>query len=76
MAIGALFGLATSRSAWRAAVGGADAAAWTPWTGDIWSAHNSQHLFDPYSFTHVEHGLIFYAHAQAAGAVGRPDIGA
>jgi Protein of unknown function (DUF2585) len=33
----------------------------TPWTGDIWSAHNSQHLFDPYSFTHLEHGLIFYA---------------
>jgi Protein of unknown function (DUF2585) len=32
----------------------------TPWTGDIWSEHNSQHLFDPYSFTHVEHGLILY----------------
>jgi hypothetical protein len=33
----------------------------TPWTGDIWSPHNSQHLFDPYSFTHLEHGLAFYA---------------
>jgi len=29
------------------------------WAGDIWSAHNSQHLFDPYSFTHVLHGVIF-----------------
>lgn len=30
------------------------------WAGDIWSAHNSQHLADPYSFTHVLHGVIFY----------------
>src|SRR5262249_30677992 len=29
------------------------------WSGDIWSRHNSQHLFDPYSFTHVLHGMIF-----------------
>jgi hypothetical protein len=29
------------------------------WAGDIWSAHNSQHLFDPYSFTHILHGMIF-----------------
>src|SRR5438046_2204537 len=30
-----------------------------PWSGDIWSRHNSQHLFDPYSFTHVLHGMVF-----------------
>jgi hypothetical protein len=30
------------------------------WSGDIWSSHNSQHLFDPYSFTHVLHGLLFF----------------
>lgn len=30
------------------------------WAGDIWSAHNSQHLLDPYSFTHVLHGIVFY----------------
>jgi hypothetical protein len=29
------------------------------WAGDIWSSHNSQHLFDPYSFTHVLHGFVF-----------------
>jgi hypothetical protein len=29
------------------------------WSGDAWSADNSQHLFDPYSFTHVLHGFIF-----------------
>jgi hypothetical protein len=30
------------------------------WSGDIQSLHNSQHLFDPYSFTHMLHGVIFY----------------
>src|SRR5262245_43593717 len=29
------------------------------WSCDIWSRHNSQHLFDPYSFTHVLHGMVF-----------------
>jgi hypothetical protein len=31
-----------------------------PWSGDIWSRHNSQHLVDPYSVTHAMHGLLFY----------------
>ena len=30
------------------------------WSGDIVSTHNSQHLFDPYSFTHVLHGIALY----------------
>jgi hypothetical protein len=30
------------------------------WSGDIHTAHNSQHLFDPYSLTHMLHGVIFY----------------
>lgn len=30
------------------------------WTGDMFSPHTSQHLLDPYSFTHFEHGLVFY----------------
>ncbi len=33
----------------------------SPWSGDIHSRHNSQHLLDPYSFTHMEHGLLLYA---------------
>ena len=31
------------------------------WSGDINSEHNSQFLFDPYTFTHVIHGIILYA---------------
>lgn len=27
------------------------------WTWDIWSRHNSQHIIDPYSFTHILHGV-------------------
>ena len=32
-----------------------------PWSWDIWSPHNSQHLLDPYTFTHVLHGALYYA---------------
>jgi hypothetical protein len=30
------------------------------WISDARSSHTSQHLFDPYTLTHVEHGLILY----------------
>jgi len=29
------------------------------WTGDTWSADNSQHLADPYALTHLLHGFLF-----------------
>ncbi|HKE14070.1 MAG TPA: DUF2585 family protein [Kofleriaceae bacterium] len=32
-----------------------------PWSWNTESGHNSQHLLDPYSFTHVEHGIVFFA---------------
>ncbi|MDO8575061.1 MAG: DUF2585 family protein [bacterium] len=30
------------------------------WSGDIKSQFNSQRLFDPYTFTHIAHGIGFY----------------
>jgi len=32
----------------------------SPWAGDIDGRHNSQHLSDPYTFTHFLHGLGLY----------------
>jgi hypothetical protein len=31
------------------------------WSGDARGAHNSQHLADPYTLTHVPHGMLLYA---------------
>ncbi len=30
------------------------------WSSDVWTKHNSQHFFDPYSFTHILHGFMFF----------------
>ncbi len=39
---------------WWCACGGLN-----PMAAGIWSPHTSQHLFDPYSFTHILHGVVF-----------------
>lgn len=31
-----------------------------PWSFDIWSQHNSQHIIDPYAISHVEHGIALF----------------
>lgn len=33
---------------------------YTPWSWDIWTSHNSQHILDPYTFTHILHGVLEY----------------
>lgn len=30
------------------------------WASDVWSEHNSQHILDAYSFSHLLHGVIFW----------------
>ncbi len=46
--------IALGRS-WWCLCGGWAVASW-----DIWSRHNSQHLFDPYTLSHISHGLLFF----------------
>lgn len=33
---------------------------WALWSGDVSGSHNSQHLLDPYAFTHMLHGVGFW----------------
>ncbi|MCO8122646.1 DUF2585 family protein [Stieleria sp. TO1_6] len=33
----------------------------SPWSWQVKSEHNSQHLIDAYSFTHLLHGFVFFA---------------
>lgn len=33
---------------------------YSPWSWEVWSAHNSQHVLDPYTFTHILHGIMFF----------------
>jgi Protein of unknown function (DUF2585) len=33
---------------------------YAPWSSDAWGKHNSQHLLDPYSFTHILHGVLYF----------------
>lgn len=37
------------------------------WNGDVNGAGNSQHIADPYSFSHMTHGVLFYGLAWLLG---------
>ena len=30
------------------------------WSSEVWSSHNSQHPFDPYTLTHMLHGVLCF----------------
>jgi hypothetical protein len=44
----------------------------TPFSTNPNSRHNSQHLLDPYSFSHLLHGLIFYGCLRLIAPRARP----
>jgi hypothetical protein len=33
---------------------------YSPWSWEVMSRHNSQHIIDPYTFTHILHGILFF----------------
>lgn len=43
---------------WHGRVWWCQAGDYSPWSWDIWTTHNSQHVIDPYLFTHVLHGIL------------------
>ncbi len=43
---------------WQGRVWWCQAGDYTPWSWNIWTTHNSQHIIDPYAFTHVLHGVL------------------
>ena len=51
-------GVAVVIMSWQGRVIWCQAGDYSPWSWDIWSRHNSQHIIDPYSFTHILHGVI------------------
>lgn len=55
MALAAIAEFSMGRKPW--GVGGSPGL----WSGNIWSEHNSQLLLDPYTLTHITHGVLFYA---------------
>lgn len=44
-----------------------DCGSLAPCSWDVNSQHNSQHFVDPYFFSHILHGLVFYALLSLAG---------
>src|SRR5436309_10358819 len=45
-----------------------------PWSGEIWSNQNSQQLADPYTFTHILHGVLIYALVWLLGSKRLPAV--
>jgi hypothetical protein len=50
-----IIGMRLEGRVWWCACGG-----WELWKSDVWSSHCSQHVVDPYSITHLSHGLLIW----------------
>lgn len=53
----ALFVIAAITLNFQGRVWWCEAGDYVPWSWEIWSRHNSQHVLDPYTFTHILHGV-------------------
>jgi hypothetical protein len=56
----ALVGFAIVYLRWQGRVWWCKCGSWAPVSIAVQSPHNSQHLFDAYSFSHVLHGILFF----------------
>lgn len=58
IAAGAMIVVATIMLAIQGRVVWCEAGDYWPWSWTVMSRHNSQHIIDPYSFTHILHGIL------------------
>lgn len=59
LAIAAVLAASAAALRWQGRLWSCACGSLRPWVGDAWSPDTSQHLFDPYSLTHVLHGFAF-----------------
>ncbi len=55
-----LLALAVVYERWQGRIWWCKCGSWAPISIAVQSPHNSQHLFDAYSFSHVLHGILFF----------------
>jgi uncharacterized protein DUF2585 len=55
-----LIAIATVYLRWQGRIWWCQCGQWSPLSFVVQSRHNSQHLFDAYSFSHVLHGILFF----------------
>lgn len=59
-AVAALLGITALVLRWQGRVWWCEEGDSAFWISDVWTSHCSQHWADPYTITHVSHGLIFW----------------
>jgi hypothetical protein len=60
LVIGAMLGVTVVALRLEGRIWWCDEGDWAFWISDVWTSHCSQHFADPYTITHLSHGLIFW----------------
>lgn len=58
--IGLMLVMTAATLRWQGRVWWCEQGDWAFWISDVWTSHCSQHWADPYTVTHMSHGLIFW----------------